>query len=122
MSRFNQIPREKPKQDFPVIPVGIKTFKIYDIVKQRKEGGDYSYYNVTLKIMSGDYKDRQVWDILSLSPKQFCQWRIKQFVEAWYGNSDNLDMEVGDSPEFDEFISKAKGKIIRAFIEHEPSI
>lgn len=82
MGRFDNMkrdwgkPPEKPapsdSSDFELLPDGVYTCELYDIQERSpKRGGEA--FSVTLKIASGDYQNRRVWDWINFdlphSPK-----------------------------------------------------
>lgn len=117
MTKFRDI----KEGEYPPITPGTYTVKIDSIEKTMKDGGTFPYYKVDMIINKGEYANRHVWENLSLSPNGPCPLKIKAFCVAVLGDVDNLNVDVGDNPEFDQFMMKLKNRKLRVLVDHEPS-
>ena len=71
-------PRGKAQgQDFSV-PPGVYTVVVEGI--EFREGNKAPYYNMKLRIRSGDCANRVVWDVVSTSERSL--WKLGQFCQS----------------------------------------
>ncbi len=107
---------EEEQGDFETLPEDKYPCYVYEVQGQMSSN-DNPMLSITLKVAKGEYKNRQIWDNVTLIPKAW--WKVEEFFEAVGYDVDNLPAEAESPQEIATAIREdVVGSKIMANIEH----
>ncbi|MDM7940126.1 MAG: DUF669 domain-containing protein [Methanothrix sp.] len=81
-------------QEFEAIPAGNYPIVVEQVEMKQSQNSDYPYLNYTLTITDGEYANRKLFMISSLSPKAL--WRAKAVFQTLGVYQEKMDIQVDD--------------------------
>lgn len=104
---------EEEQGDFETLPVDTYPCYVYDLEGQVSSNGN-PMIAITLKVAKGEYKNRQLWTNVTLTPKAW--WKVEEFFEAVDYDIEELPAQV-DSPE--EIVATIRENVVGSKVEVE---
>lgn len=104
MERRKSMPQLKANftdvETFEAMPAGVYEVEVAEVEVRPSENSEYDYINWTLSVTEGDYINRKLWLVTSMSPK--AAWKLKEALLAFGADESDLEGELEFDP--DDFI------------------
>ena len=112
----NEYKNEHKNKDFETMPVGTYDCFVYDLEGGLSQNGNPKI-DITLKVAEGDYKNRNIWTNITLTPKAW--WKVEEFFEAIKYNIEELPEKAETPAEIVDYIfDDAIGSAVTAVVTH----